>query len=118
MSAAQERSRQLQEIAATTFGWAELSADQLRAMEQVAAGRDVLAVLPTGAGKSAIYQVPALLPDRQGPTVVGSPLIALQHDQREGLAESAAPAAVAVNSAQRVGEVRSAWEDIERGRAG
>ncbi len=118
MSTAEERTRQLREIAATTFGWAELSADQLRAMEQVAAGRDVLAVLPTGAGKSAIYQVPALLPDREGPTVVVSPLIALQHDQREGIAESAAPAAVAVNSAQRVGETRSAWEDIERGRAG
>lgn len=38
-------------------------------MEATATGHDVLAVLPTGAGKSAIYQVPALLPDRTGPTV-------------------------------------------------
>jgi ATP-dependent DNA helicase RecQ len=117
VTTSEERSRQLRDIAATTFGWTELTPDQLRAMEQVAAGRDVLAVLPTGAGKSAIYQVPALLPDREGPTVVVSPLIALQHDQREGIAESDAPAAVAVNSAQRVGETREAWADIEQGRA-
>ena len=62
-------------------------------------GHDVLVVLPTGAGKSAIYQVPALLLD--GPTLVVSPLIALQHDQLKGIADTRAPEAVAVNSAQR-----------------
>ena len=53
--------RDLQRVAAETFGWHELRPEQLTAMEAVAAGRDVLAVLPTGAGKSAIYQVPAVL---------------------------------------------------------
>jgi ATP-dependent DNA helicase RecQ len=105
----------LRRIAADTFGWPELRPEQLDAMEHAARGQDVLAVLPTGSGKSAIYQVPALL--RDGPTVVVSPLIALQRDQRVGLAESEAPDAVAVNSAQRAGETRAAWDAVESGSA-
>jgi ATP-dependent DNA helicase RecQ len=106
---------QLQQVARDTFGWAELTAEQRAAMEEVMAGRDVLAVLPTGAGKSAIYQVPALLLD--GPTLIVSPLLALQRDQVEGLGSSRAPEAVAVNSAQRAGEQRSAWAAVQDGDA-
>ena len=62
-------------------------------------GRDVLAVLPTGFGKSAVYQVPTVLLD--GPTLIVSPLLALQRDQVEGITESAAPSAVVVNSQQK-----------------
>ncbi|MDP9406344.1 MAG: RecQ family ATP-dependent DNA helicase [Actinomycetota bacterium] len=67
-------------------------------MEAVLAGRDTLAVMPTGSGKSAIYQVPALLLD--GPTVVVSPLISLQRDQVESIEETDDPEANAdlVNS--------------------
>lgn len=79
------------------------------------AGNDVLAVLPTGAGKSAIYQVPAMLLD--GPTLVVSPLIALQQDQLEGIEDTLAPQAVAVNSAQRSGERQDAWTAIRQGEA-
>ncbi len=107
--------KDLRRIAEETFGWPRLRDEQLAAMEHLAAGQDVLAVLPTGAGKSAIYQVPALL--RDGPTVVVSPLIALQRDQRDGLAESAAPDAVAVNSAQRARETRDAWAAMDAGAA-
>jgi ATP-dependent DNA helicase RecQ len=105
---------ELRRIAADTFGWT-LRPEQLTAMEHVVDGRDVLAVLPTGAGKSAIYQVPALL--RDGPTVVVSPLIALQRDQREGLADSDAPDAVAVNSAQGAAETRRSWAAVHSGSA-
>jgi len=105
----------LRRIAADAFGWSQLRPEQLEAMEHAAQGRDVLAVLPTGSGKSAIYQVPALL--RDGPTVVVSPLIALQHDQQEGLAGTDAPDAVAVNSTQRTGENRAAWEALDTGDA-
>ncbi len=54
-------------------------------MQAVVGGRDTLAVLPSGAGKTAIYQVAGQLLD--GPVVVVSPLIALQRDQVERLTE-------------------------------
>ena len=106
---------ELSRIAEETFGWTQLRPEQLAAMEPLTDGRDVLAVLPTGAGKSAIYQVPALLLD--GPTVVVSPLIALQRDQREGLADTEAPDAVVVNSAQSAAQTRRAWEKLRDGSA-
>ena len=63
-------------------------------------GRDVLAVLPTGGGKSAIYELAGLL--RTGPTVVVSPLIALQDDQLAHLRAAGLPAIV-LNSQQSAG---------------
>lgn len=98
------------------FGWSELRPGQLTAMEAVMRGRDTLAVMPTGAGKSAVYQVPGLL--LPGPTVVVSPLIALQRDQIAGLLSHAdAPEAVAVNSAQAAGEAEAAWDAVRHGDA-
>src|SRR3954447_20167935 len=69
----------LRAAARTRFGWDELRPEQLTAMRALMTGRDALVVAPTGAGKSAVYQVPATLLD--GPTVVVSPLLALQQDQ-------------------------------------
>ncbi len=78
------------------------------------AGRDTLAVMPTGSGKSAIYQVPALLLD--GPTVVVSPLIALQRDQVSGLLEHrAAGGAVQANSGQSESVREAAFEALQSG---
>jgi ATP-dependent DNA helicase RecQ len=77
-------------------------------------GHDVLAVLPTGYGKSAIYQVAGILLD--GPTVVISPLISLQADQVARLEASAAgPRAVAVNSSRSAAENDAAWDRLEVG---
>lgn len=81
-------------------------------MEAILAGRDVLAVMPTGAGKSAIYQVPAVL--LEATTLVISPLIALQQDQIDHLAGSGAPDAVAINSAQGAGQSAENWEAVRR----
>jgi ATP-dependent DNA helicase RecQ len=106
---------ELRRLAEERFGWPRLRDEQLHAMEAVMAGHDVLAVLPTGAGKSAIYQVPALLLD--GPTVVVSPLIALQHDQIGSIDGNAVPKAVALNSAQSNDEYRRAWQEIHDGAA-
>lgn len=81
-------------------------------MEHLLAGRDVLLVMPTGGGKSAVYQVPALILD--GPTVVVSPLIALQRDQVMGLLRAGAGGAVAVNSA---GSVDAGLDQVTAGHA-
>ena len=90
----------IEELALERLGFAQLRPGQLRAVEALAGGRDVLAVLPTGGGKSAIYELAGLL--RAGPTVVVSPLIALQDDQLAHLRAAGLPAIV-VNSQQSAG---------------
>ena len=90
----------IEELARERFGFDQLRPGQLRAVEALASGRDVLAVLPTGGGKSAIYELAGLL--RAGPTVVVSPLIALQDDQLAHLRAAGLPAIV-LNSQQSAG---------------
>ncbi|MDT5147624.1 MAG: ATP-dependent helicase RecQ [Mycobacterium sp.] len=102
----------LDAVARSHFGWERLTDDQREAMRAVLRGRDVLAVLPTGSGKSAIYQVPSLLID--GMTLVVSPLIALQEDQISAIEESGAGTAVAINSGLRARDRRRSWELIDR----
>jgi ATP-dependent DNA helicase RecQ len=102
-------------VARRVFGWRRLRPAQEAAIGHLLAGHDTLAVLPTGSGKSAIYQVAGLL--LPGPTVVVSPLIALQRDQLAGLLESGAPDGVAINSAQRAGELEDAWQALRAGDA-
>jgi ATP-dependent DNA helicase RecQ len=80
------------------FGFADFRPGQREAVEGALAGRDVLVVMPTGAGKSLCYQLPALM--RDDLTVVVSPLVSLMQDQAEGL-ERVAPGAVALVNAQR-----------------
>ncbi len=65
------------------FGFAEFRAGQREAVEAVLEGRDVLAIMPTGSGKSLCYQLPAVV--GAGLTVVVSPLIALMQDQHAAL---------------------------------
>src|SRR6186997_767032 len=87
----------IRELARTRLGFSGLRPGQLSAVVAAAAGRDVLAVLPTGGGKSAIYELAGLL--RTGPTVVVSPLIALQDDQLAHL-RTAGLTAIVLNSQQ------------------
>ncbi len=87
-------------LARERLGFTQLRPGQLPAVEALTAGRDVLAVLPTGAGKSAIYELAGLL--RAGPTVVVSPLIALEDDQLTHLRSAGLPAIV-LNSRQTAG---------------
>ncbi|MER2133278.1 MAG: ATP-dependent DNA helicase RecQ [Arthrobacter sp.] len=98
----------LQRTASEVFGWEDFRPGQLEAMEAAVNGRDVICVMPTGAGKSAVYQVPAMtLP---GTAVVISPLIALQRDQAEAINEAAGTTcAYVLNSAQPQGHWDEAW---------
>jgi ATP-dependent DNA helicase RecQ len=102
--------------AARRFGIDELRPHQRTAVEAVLAGDDALVLMPTGSGKSAIYQVAGALLGR--PTVVVSPLIALQEDQVASItAHPDAPSAVALNSAaggaaRREAESRVAAGDV------
>lgn len=79
------RTRRIREFAREVLGFEDFRPGQEAAMQAVVSGRDTLAVLPSGAGKTAIYQVAGQLLD--GPVVVVSPLIALQRDQVVRLAE-------------------------------
>ncbi|WP_327179155.1 ATP-dependent DNA helicase [Streptomyces sp. NBC_01335] len=106
-------SRRLQDVARDVFGWERLRPEQTRAMEAVMERRDTLVVMPTGAGKSAVYQVPGVL--LPGPTVVVSPLIALQRDQVQGLLRRAGTDAAAVNSTQTGDENAAVWDRISAG---
>ncbi|GGI08532.1 RecQ family ATP-dependent DNA helicase [Egicoccus halophilus] len=87
---------------------------QKEAVQGVLDGRDTLVVLPTGSGKSAIYQLAAELID--GPTIVVSPLIALQADQVRSIAgHERLGEAVALNSTLRAAERRELFERLRRG---
>jgi ATP-dependent DNA helicase RecQ len=83
-------------VAREVFAFESLRPGQREAIEAVLDRRDTLVVMSTGSGKSAIYQIAALL--TPGATVVVSPLIALQRDQVEDLAERAAGGAAQLNS--------------------
>src|ERR1700749_1619111 len=90
----------IEELARKRLGFERLRPGQLPAVNALAEGRDVVAVLPTGGGKSAIYELAGLL--RSGPTVVVPPLIALQDDQLAHL-RAAGLRAMVLNSAQSAG---------------
>ncbi len=78
----------------------------------IMSGHDVLAMMPTGAGKSICYQVPALI--LPGITLVISPLIALMQDQVQSLREAGAPAAY-INSTLTEGQIRKALSNAREG---
>lgn len=80
-----------EEILQQYFGYDSFRAGQRELIGAILSGRDALGIMPTGAGKSICYQVPALM--LYGMTVVISPLISLMHDQVRALRENGIPAA-------------------------
>jgi ATP-dependent DNA helicase RecQ len=95
------------------FGHGSFRAGQEEIVRAALAGRDMLAVMPTGSGKSIGYQLPALL--LEGPTLVVSPLIALMKDQVDELVRKGIPAA-ALHSLATPRERRAAETAMREGR--
>ena len=96
----------------TVFGFSGFRAGQQEIVSAVEARADVLAILPTGAGKSLCFQLPALL--REGVTVVISPLIALMRDQVASL-QQAGVAAGALTSLNTEEETEAVFRQIDSG---
>ena len=95
-----------------TFGLSEFRPGQEAVIRSIVQGHDTIAVMPTGAGKSLCYQLPALhLP---GTTLVISPLISLMKDQCDKLTELGTSARQ-INSTIPDAEVKAALDDIRRG---
>ncbi len=95
------------------FGFDRFRPGQREVVDAILEGRPVVAVMPTGAGKSLCYQLPAMLLD--GVTLVVSPLIALMKDQVDSLRARGIPAAY-VNSTLSAAEQRQALGDAAAGR--
>ena len=95
-----------------TWGYDAFRDGQREAVGAVLAGRDTLAVLPTGGGKSLVYQVPALV--RPGVVLVVSPLVALMRDQVEALGRRGVRAA-AVHAGLGPRKTDELWTGAEHG---
>src|SRR3954452_14520959 len=107
--------KRIERAAREVFGFDALRPGQAEAVQSILEGRDTLAVMSTGYGKSAIYQLAALL--ILGPTVGVSPLIALQRDQVEDLEREGAGGAAAVSSFVASGAREEAFAELAEGRS-
>ena len=85
----------------TVFGFSDFRPGQEDVLAATFAGEDVLAVMPTGSGKSLLFQLPAIV--RGGLTLVVSPLIALMRDQVAQLREAGVEAASLNSSSDQIG---------------
>ena len=95
------------------YGYPSFRAAQEPVVENLLRGRDTLAIMPTGAGKSVCFQIPAVL--RKGLTIVFTPLISLMKDQVDGLQEQQIPATY-LNSTLDPKELNKRYYDIRMGR--
>src|SRR5688572_20852647 len=95
------------------FGLDEFRPGQRAVVDAVLEGRPTVAVMPTGAGKSLCYQLPAVVAG--GTALVVSPLIALMKDQVDALSARGVPAC-AINSSLGAAEQAARLEDLARGR--
>ncbi len=101
------------EILKNYFGYSSFREGQELLIEAILTGRDVLGIMPTGAGKSVCYQVPALL--LPGVTIVVSPLISLMKDQVQALNQAGIHAAY-INSSLSEGQIAKALQLAAGGR--
>ena len=102
-----------EEVLKTYYGYDSFRPGQKDIVDAVLSGRDVLAVMPTGAGKSICYQVPAMC--MEGITLVVSPLISLMKDQVSSLVQAGIPAAY-LNSSLSQAQFQKALFNLQNGR--
>ena len=95
------------------FGFDHFRPGQQEAVEGALSGRDVLLVMPTGAGKSLCYQLPALL--RDDLSIVVSPLVSLMLDQVESLERRVGGKVALINAQQDAATNREVLERAQRG---
>ena len=107
------RQKKLHKILKETFGYPDFRFEQNKIINSVLDGKDTLAIMPTGGGKSLCYQIPALYLD--GVTLVISPLISLMHDQVMNLKETGVDA-VFLNSSLSYHASQKAKEKILKGK--
>ncbi len=107
-----EPSDSLESVLERHFGFGEFRPLQESIVRDALAGCDVLALMPTGGGKSLCYQLPALV--RPGLTIVVSPLIALMKDQVDFLRSRHIPAAV-LNSTMAPSHTQAVMDELQRG---
>ena len=100
------------EILKHYFGYEAFREGQEDIINTILSGRDVLAIMPTGAGKSICYQVPAMM--LSGITIVISPLISLMQDQVKALNEAGIHAAF-INSSLTDSQITKALDAAEKG---
>ena len=102
-------------LARENFGFEELRPGQEEAVRALLGGKDTLVIMPTGSGKSAIYQIAGAKIDEA--VLVISPLIALQKDQVDAInsQNGGEMEAVLINSTQRVSELEESFEKVEQG---
>src|SRR5919199_3139436 len=113
MSSETEPLNAARRIARERFGYERLTSGQEAGIQALLEGHDTLAVLATGSGKSAIYQIAGLL--LPGPTIIISPLIALQQDQVESIEEHGVAEAASMNSSLPKTERQETLEELEAG---
>ncbi len=106
--------RALANATRSLFGFDALLPGQAEVLTCVRRGEHLLAILPTGAGKSLCYQLPAFL-DERGLTLVVSPLIALMKDQVDSLPANLRPQALALNSLLGSDGLRQAMHRLSTG---
>ena len=111
MEAINSRDRALQ-LLQTYFGYTSFRSAQEAPVESLLKNEDVVAIMPTGAGKSICFQIPALC--KSGLTVVFSPLISLMKDQVDGLVDQNIPAAL-INSTLTQTEFNKTMYDVRSG---
>lgn len=113
LPASRQEQRTIQVEVARHFGFSKLRAGQIEVIASVLRGESILTVMPTGAGKSLCYQLPALILPR--PTLVISPLIALMKDQVESLPAAARSKATFINSTLSDEELAQRMKGIAQG---